>query len=43
MLADGHWGPALREYMCDYNHWYTLGVLCELLPSPETASTPPPT
>jgi choline dehydrogenase-like flavoprotein len=35
VLADGHWGPALREYMRDYNHWYTLGVLCELLPAPE--------
>ncbi|HEY1593382.1 MAG TPA: GMC family oxidoreductase [Solirubrobacteraceae bacterium] len=35
VLADGHWGPALREYMRDYNHWYTLGVLCELLPLPE--------
>ncbi len=32
MLADGHWGQALREYMRDYNHWYTMGVLCELLP-----------
>jgi choline dehydrogenase-like flavoprotein len=35
VLADGHWGPALREYMRDYNHWYTLGVLCELLPRPD--------
>ena len=34
VLADGHWGPALREYMRDYNHWYTLGVLSELLPDP---------
>lgn len=32
VLADGHWGQALREYMRDYNHWYTLGVLSELLP-----------
>jgi choline dehydrogenase-like flavoprotein len=32
VLADGHWGEDLREYMRDYNHWYTLGVLCELLP-----------
>jgi choline dehydrogenase-like flavoprotein len=32
VLADGHWGHALREYMRDYNHWTTLGVLCELLP-----------
>jgi choline dehydrogenase-like flavoprotein len=35
VLADGHWGPALREYMRDYNHWYTLGALSELLPLPE--------
>jgi choline dehydrogenase-like flavoprotein len=35
VLADGHWGPALREYMRDYNHWYTLGILSELLPLPE--------
>jgi choline dehydrogenase-like flavoprotein len=33
VLADGHWGKALREYMRDYNHWSTLGALCELLPS----------
>ena len=39
MLADGHWGQALREYMRDYNHWYTLGVLCELLPLPENRVT----
>ena len=32
VLADGHWGQALREYMRVYNHWYTMGVLCELLP-----------
>ena len=25
MLGHGHWGQALREYMRDYNHWYTLG------------------
>jgi choline dehydrogenase-like flavoprotein len=34
VLADGHWGSALREYMRDYNHWTTLGLLCELLPRP---------
>lgn len=34
VLADGHWGQALREYMRDYNHWYTLGALSELLPRP---------
>jgi choline dehydrogenase-like flavoprotein len=35
VLAHGHWGQALREYMRDYNHWSTLGVLCELSPKPE--------
>ena len=39
VLADGHWGPALREYMRDYNHWFTLGVLAELLPRPENRVT----
>jgi choline dehydrogenase-like flavoprotein len=34
VLADGHWGTALREYVRDYNHWSTLGALCELLPLP---------
>jgi choline dehydrogenase-like flavoprotein len=34
VLAAGHWGHALREYMRDYNHWYTLGALSELLPHP---------
>jgi choline dehydrogenase-like flavoprotein len=35
VLADGHWGRALREYMRDYNHWATIGVLNELLPQPD--------
>jgi choline dehydrogenase-like flavoprotein len=39
VMADGHWGHALREYMRDYNHWYTLGVLSELLPQPENRVT----
>src|SRR5919109_1247163 len=39
VLADGHWGAALREYMRDYNHWYTLGILSELLPLPENRVT----
>ncbi len=39
VLADGHWGAALREYMRDYNHWSTLGVLNELLPLPENRVT----
>ncbi|HVW18362.1 MAG TPA: GMC family oxidoreductase [Solirubrobacteraceae bacterium] len=32
VLAGGHWGHALREYMRDYRHWSVLGALCELLP-----------
>jgi choline dehydrogenase-like flavoprotein len=39
VLADGHWGQSLREYMRDYNHWYTIGVLCELLPRAENRVT----
>jgi choline dehydrogenase-like flavoprotein len=39
VLADGHWGQALREYMRDYNHWTVLGVLCELLPLAENRVT----
>jgi choline dehydrogenase-like flavoprotein len=39
VLADGHWGHALREYMRDYNHWTTLGILAELLPQPENRVT----
>jgi choline dehydrogenase-like flavoprotein len=42
VLADGHWGRALREYMRDYNHWYTLGALSELLPLPENRVTVAP-
>ena len=39
VLADGHWGTALREYMRDYNHWSTLGALSELLPGAENRVT----
>jgi choline dehydrogenase-like flavoprotein len=39
VLGHGHWGQALREYMRDYNHWYTLGILSELLPRPENRVT----
>jgi choline dehydrogenase-like flavoprotein len=39
VLADGHWGQALREYMRDYNHWYTIGALNELLPRAENRVT----
>jgi choline dehydrogenase-like flavoprotein len=39
VVAEGHWGLALREYMRDYNHWTVLGSLCELLPQPENRVT----
>src|SRR3989440_3266194 len=39
VLADGHWGAALREYMRDYNHWATIGVLNELLAHPDNRIT----
>ena len=39
VLADGHWGQAMREYMRDYNHWTLLGLLCEFLPLPENRVT----
>src|SRR5690606_6555220 len=39
VLADGHWGRALREYMRDYNHWAAIGVLNELLPQPDNRVT----
>ena len=39
MLAEGHWGRALREYMRDYNHWATVGVLSELLAQPDNRVT----
>jgi choline dehydrogenase-like flavoprotein len=39
VMAEGHWGGALREYMRDYNHWATIGVLNELLPQAENRVT----
>ncbi|HZS24457.1 MAG TPA: GMC family oxidoreductase [Gaiellaceae bacterium] len=39
VVAEGHWGMALREYMRDYNHWTVLGSLCELLPQAENRVT----
>jgi choline dehydrogenase-like flavoprotein len=39
VLAEGHWGRSLREYMRDYNHWTILGTLVELLPYPENRVT----
>ena len=43
VLGHGHWGQALREYMRDYNHWYTLGILSELLPLADNRVTVVPT
>jgi len=39
VIAQGHWGEALREYMRDYVHWASLGSLCELLPLRENGVT----
>jgi choline dehydrogenase-like flavoprotein len=39
VLADGHWGRELREYMRDYNHWACIGVLNELLPQADNRVT----
>jgi choline dehydrogenase-like flavoprotein len=39
VLAEGHWGQGLREYMRDYNHWTVLGILAEFLPQPENRVT----
>ncbi len=39
VLADGHWGRPMREYMRDYNHWTTVGVLNELLPRADNRVT----
>jgi len=39
VVAQGHWGESLREYMRDYVHWATFGALCEFLPLPENRVT----
>lgn len=39
VMAQGHWGADLREYMSDYVHWACLGALCEFLPLPENRVT----
>jgi choline dehydrogenase-like flavoprotein len=39
VMAQGHWGPVLREYLRDYVHWATLGALCELLPQADNRVT----
>jgi len=39
VMAQGHWGRDLRNYMSDYVHWSVLGALCEFLPQPENRVT----
>jgi len=39
VVAQGHWGGVLREYMRDYIHWATFGALCEFLPQPDNRVT----
>jgi choline dehydrogenase-like flavoprotein len=39
VMAEGHWGQSLREYMRDYNHWTVLGILAEFMPLPENRVT----
>ncbi|SDD77505.1 Choline dehydrogenase [Sanguibacter gelidistatuariae] len=39
VMAQGHWGTALRSYMSDYVHWACLGALCEFLPQAENRVT----
>ena len=39
VAAEGHWGREMREYMRDYNHWTTIGVLNELIPSADNRVT----
>jgi choline dehydrogenase-like flavoprotein len=39
VVAQGHWGVVLREYMRDYVHWATFGALCEFLPLYENRVT----
>jgi choline dehydrogenase-like flavoprotein len=39
VVAQGHWGGVLREYMRDFVHWATFGALCELLPQAKNRIT----
>ncbi|WP_104092116.1 GMC family oxidoreductase [Arthrobacter sp. GMC3] len=39
VMAQGHWGAGLRNYMSDYVHWACLGALCEFLPHAENRVT----
>ncbi|GGM89044.1 glucose dehydrogenase [Terrabacter tumescens] len=39
VVAQGHWGAPLREYLRDFVHWATIGALCEFLPQPANRVT----
>ena len=39
IMAQGHWGAELRNYMSDYVHWACLGALCEFLPQADNRVT----
>jgi choline dehydrogenase-like flavoprotein len=39
VVAQGHWGAPLREYLRDFVHWATIGALCEFLPQPDNRVT----
>ena len=39
VVAQGHWGRSLREYLSDYIHWACLGALCEFLAQPDNRVT----
>jgi choline dehydrogenase-like flavoprotein len=39
VIAQGHWGRSLRDYMSDYVHWSCLGALCEFLPQADNRVT----
>jgi choline dehydrogenase-like flavoprotein len=39
IVAQGHWGAPLREYLRDFVHWATIGALCEYLPQADNRVT----
>jgi choline dehydrogenase-like flavoprotein len=39
VVAQGHWGAPLREYLRDFVHWATIGALCEFLPQADNRVT----
>ncbi|RKE17482.1 GMC oxidoreductase [Streptomyces sp. TLI_171] len=39
VVAQGHWGANLRQYLSDYVHWATLGAMAELLPQADNRVT----